>query len=60
MLPDTTHLLLFIFVTVLLNLTAGSDVLFIGSQSLISRCHSRIGGNLDKSMFYSSKIWYRR
>jgi len=37
MLPDTAHLLLFIFATLLLNLTPGSDVLFIGSQSLVSR-----------------------
>jgi threonine/homoserine/homoserine lactone efflux protein len=39
MLPDITHLLFFMFATLLLNLTPGSDVLFIGSQSLISRRH---------------------
>jgi threonine/homoserine/homoserine lactone efflux protein len=39
MLPDTAHFLLFLGATILLNFTPGSDVLFIGSQTLISRRH---------------------
>lgn len=39
MLPDTANFILFMGATVLLNLTPGSDVLFIGSQSLVSRRH---------------------
>lgn len=37
MLPNMTHFILFMSATVLLNLTPGSDVLFIGSQTLTSR-----------------------
>lgn len=39
MLPDSHNLLLFLFASFLLNITPGSDVLYIASQSLQSKKH---------------------